>query len=95
MFLDEVIQAQKRGEAKVITSICLSHLWGLKTVPGDNRLGRLQTAESAPSPVLIESACNQVNQFGGFSMKLSDDPEVVLGVEVSSRLAAQLAKVAE
>ncbi len=164
MLLDQIVRAQKRGEAKGITSICSAHPSVLKTLLGYNRLGRLRAAEFASSPVLIESTCNQVNQFGGYtgmtpadfvryvqqiaeennypfeniilggdhlgpnvwqnehaesamqksarmieayvqagffkihldcSMKLGDDPEGALDVEVSARRAAQLAKVAE
>jgi D-tagatose-1,6-bisphosphate aldolase subunit GatZ/KbaZ len=53
--LDEIVRAQKRGEARGIVSICSAHLWVLKAVMrGDG-------------PVLIESTCNQVNQFGGYT----------------------------
>ena len=53
--LDEIIIAQKRGEARGITSICSSHPWVLKA------------ALRGKKPVLIESTCNQVNQFGGYT----------------------------
>jgi D-tagatose-1,6-bisphosphate aldolase subunit GatZ/KbaZ len=53
--VDEILQAQKRGEIRGITSICSAHPWVLKT------------ALRGRSPVLIESTCNQVNQFGGYS----------------------------
>jgi D-tagatose-1,6-bisphosphate aldolase subunit GatZ/KbaZ len=53
--LDEIIHAQKRGEARGILSICSAHPWVLKT------------ALRSSSPVLIESTCNQVNQFGGYT----------------------------
>lgn len=53
--LDEIVRAQKRGEARGIASICSAHPWVLKAVMrGDG-------------PVLVESTCNQVNQFGGYT----------------------------
>jgi D-tagatose-1,6-bisphosphate aldolase subunit GatZ/KbaZ len=53
--LDAILRAQKRGEAAGIPSICSAHPWVLKT------------ALQGEDPVLIESTCNQVNQFGGYS----------------------------
>jgi len=56
MYLDEIAAAQKRGEAKGIVSVCSAHPWVLRA------------ALQAPDrDVLIESTCNQVNQFGGYS----------------------------
>ncbi|MFZ0034459.1 MAG: class II D-tagatose-bisphosphate aldolase, non-catalytic subunit [Sedimentisphaerales bacterium] len=55
MYLDEIVSAQKRGEAKGIPSICSAHSWVLKAA----LLGK--------GPILIESTCNQVNQFGGYT----------------------------
>ena len=59
MALDEIIAAQKRGEVRGITSICSANPWVLKTA-------MLQAAKTN-TPVLIESTCNQVNQFGGYT----------------------------
>jgi D-tagatose-1,6-bisphosphate aldolase subunit GatZ/KbaZ len=56
MFLDEVVIAQKRGEAKGISSICSAHPWVLKAA-----------MKAAIGPLLIEATCNQVNQFGGYT----------------------------
>ena len=153
MYLDEVVAAQKRGEARGIVSICSAHPWVLKAA-----------MRGSISPVLIEATCNQVNQFGGYtgmnpagfvryvreiaeennfplehiilggdhlgpsvwqdepaevamgkaevlvrdyveagffkihldcSMRLGDDPEGALDVEVSARRATQLAEIAE
>jgi D-tagatose-1,6-bisphosphate aldolase subunit GatZ/KbaZ len=164
MFLDDVVKAQKCGEAKGITSICSAHPWVLKAVLSSNDFSCSQATEVATTPVLIESTCNQVNQFGGYtgmtpadfvcyvrriaeennfpfekiilggdhlgpnvwqnepaesamqksavmmkdyvqagfvkihldcSMKLGDDPDAPLDVEISAKRAAQLAKVAE
>jgi D-tagatose-1,6-bisphosphate aldolase subunit GatZ/KbaZ len=53
--LDEIVKAQKRGENAGITSICSSHPWVLKA------------ALRMKEPVLVESTCNQVNQFGGYT----------------------------
>jgi len=55
MYLDEIIAAQKRGEAKGITSVCSAH-------PDVIR----QTLMIFEHP-LIEATCNQVNQFGGYT----------------------------
>ena len=62
MYLDEVVKAQKRGEARGIVSICSAHPWVLKAA-------MLETEGS----LLIEATCNQVNQFGGYTgMKPAD-----------------------
>jgi D-tagatose-1,6-bisphosphate aldolase subunit GatZ/KbaZ len=53
--LDDVLHAQKRGEAVGIPSICSAHPWVLKT------------ALRGEEPILIESTCNQVNQDGGYT----------------------------
>ena len=63
MYLDEVVKAQKRGESKGITSVCSAHPWVLKAAMQKER----------PRALLIESTCNQVNQFGGYTgMKPAD-----------------------
>lgn len=54
-FLDEIVRAQKRGEARGTPSLCSAHPWVLKA------------AMRGEGPVLIESTCNQVNQFGGYT----------------------------
>ena len=156
MYLDDVIKAQKRGEAKGIPSICSAHPYVIQQT--------LKVSKTFNVSPLIESTCNQVNQFGGYtgmtpadfvryvrriaeenqfpfeniilggdhlgpnvwqnepadiamqksavmirdyvqagfvkihldcSMKLGDDSEGPLDVEVSAKRAAQLAKVAE
>jgi D-tagatose-1,6-bisphosphate aldolase subunit GatZ/KbaZ len=56
MYLDEIVQAQKRGEAKGITSICSAHPWVLKAA-----------MQKKGGHLLIEATCNQVNQFGGYT----------------------------
>ena len=61
MYLDEIVAAQKRGEAKGITSVCSAHPYVLKTV--------MQTSEVSKTSevLLLEATCNQVNQFGGYT----------------------------
>jgi len=56
--LDEIVADQKRGEARGITSICSANPSVLEAV--------ILHARSHHSPLLIESTCNQVNQFGGY-----------------------------
>lgn len=59
--LDEMILAQKKGEAKGLVSVCSAHPWVLRAVMRQH------------SPFLIEATCNQVNQFGGYTgMKPKD-----------------------
>ncbi len=55
MYLDEILAAQKRGEAKGITSVCSAHPRAIQ-----------QSLETFKHP-LIEATCNQVNQFGGYT----------------------------
>lgn len=57
--LDAIIQAQKRGEARGIASICSAHPIVLETT--------LKLGKASGLPVLIEATCNQVNQFGGYT----------------------------
>ena len=56
MCLDDIVQAQNRGEAKGITAICSAHPWVLKACMQKNT-----------GVLLIESTCNQVNQYGGYT----------------------------
>jgi D-tagatose-1,6-bisphosphate aldolase subunit GatZ/KbaZ len=55
MYLDDVLAAQKQGEAIGITSVCSAHPVVLR-----------QALETFKHP-LIEATCNQVNQFGGYT----------------------------
>ena len=59
MVLDEIIAAQKRGEIRGIPSICSAHPTVLRA--------SLLHAQENHDPVLIESTCNQVNQYGGYT----------------------------
>lgn len=75
MYLDEVIHAQKRGESKGITSICSAHPWVLRAAMQTSEV--LKTSEV----LLIESTCNQVNQFGGYTdMTPADFVSYVQGI---------------
>ncbi len=56
MYLDGIVAAQKRGEARGIVSICSAHPWVIKAA-----------MKEAAGPLLIEATCNQVNQFGGYT----------------------------
>ncbi|MGC8873940.1 MAG: class II D-tagatose-bisphosphate aldolase non-catalytic subunit [Chloroflexia bacterium] len=58
-WLDEVVRAQKRGEALGIPSICSAHPFVLQAV--------LRHAAKADRPALIESTGNQVNPGGGYT----------------------------
>jgi D-tagatose-1,6-bisphosphate aldolase subunit GatZ/KbaZ len=57
--LDELVMVQKRGEIQGIPSICSAHPTALQTA--------MCKAVKTGSPLLIESTCNQVNQFGGYT----------------------------
>jgi D-tagatose-1,6-bisphosphate aldolase subunit GatZ/KbaZ len=59
MYLDEIVAAQHRGEAKGIPSVCSAHPDVLREA--------LRLASRFGMPALIESTCNQVNQFGGYT----------------------------
>jgi D-tagatose-1,6-bisphosphate aldolase subunit GatZ/KbaZ len=53
--LVEIVKSQKRGQPYGIASICSAHPWVIRaSMQGDGTL-------------LIESTCNQVNQFGGYT----------------------------
>lgn len=64
-YLDEIIAAQKRGEARGIPSICSAHPLVVEAA--------LRHGKSNRVPVLIESTCNQVNQFGGYTGMMPQD----------------------
>jgi len=56
--LDEVVRAQKRGEARGVVSICSAHPYVLRAA--------MRRAVSGGN-LLIEATCNQVNQYGGYT----------------------------
>lgn len=67
---DEMISAQKHGEAKGIASICSAHPFVIKQTlkafaeHPRNEVKGTKTFRVSP---LIEATCNQVNQFGGYT----------------------------
>ncbi len=58
-YLDIVVAAQHRGQALGIASLCTANLRVLDVA--------LRRAARRGERVLIESTCNQVNQFGGYT----------------------------
>jgi D-tagatose-1,6-bisphosphate aldolase subunit GatZ/KbaZ len=59
MIFNEIITAQQRGTTQGIASICSAHptvLWASLLHAKENR-----------APLLVETTCNQVNQFGGYT----------------------------
>jgi D-tagatose-1,6-bisphosphate aldolase subunit GatZ/KbaZ len=71
--IDEIVCAQKSGVTRGIVSICSAHPWVLKAA----MLATLNVAAKRVQPetpsagtfgtLLVESTCNQVNQFGGYT----------------------------
>lgn len=57
--LRELVTAQKRGESKGIASICSANPLVIEAT--------LRRELAQDRPVLIESTCNQVNQYGGYT----------------------------
>ena len=57
--LDEVVRVQKSGLARGLASICSAHRQVLAAA--------MVHTHRAGLPLLIESTCNQVNQFGGYT----------------------------
>ncbi|HNQ93438.1 MAG TPA: class II D-tagatose-bisphosphate aldolase, non-catalytic subunit [Anaerolineales bacterium] len=69
MYLDEIVAAQKRGEARGVASVCSAHPFVIQ-----------ETLKLFERP-LIEATCNQVNQFGGYTgMTPKDFVEYVRGI---------------
>jgi len=73
MYLDEILSAQKHGQARGIASICSAHPLVLETamretlkVFAQHPRNEEQGAETF-RVLLIEATCNQVNQFGGYT----------------------------
>jgi D-tagatose-1,6-bisphosphate aldolase subunit GatZ/KbaZ len=63
--LTELVQAQQRGEARGIPSICSAHPLVVEAA--------LRHAQAHGGPVLIEATCNQVNQEGGYTGMTAPD----------------------
>ncbi len=73
--LDEIVLAQKQGQARGIPSICSAHPWVLKT------------ALRGEIPILVEATCNQVNQLGGYTgMTPADFVRFVQGIAAENGL---------
>jgi D-tagatose-1,6-bisphosphate aldolase subunit GatZ/KbaZ len=70
--LDEVVHLQKSGKARGIASICSSHPFVLEAA--------VRRAARTGTPLLIESTCNQVNQFGGYTGMHPADFAAYVGV---------------
>jgi len=69
MYLDEIVAAQKRGEARGVASVCSAHQFVIQ-----------ETLKLFERP-LIEATCNQVNQFGGYTgMTPKDFVKYVRGI---------------
>lgn len=64
-FLLDMVVAQKQGRPAGIYSICSAHPFVLEAC--------MQQALTDNSPLLIESTCNQVNQFGGYTGMTPDN----------------------
>ena len=58
-WLQSVVERNRRGEPVGVCSVCSAHPWVLEAA--------LYQAREDQSPVCIESTCNQVNQFGGYT----------------------------
>ena len=57
-YLDDIVNAQKSGISKGIPSICSANTFVIEAT--------FHFALQKDAPVLIESTCNQINQFGGY-----------------------------
>jgi D-tagatose-1,6-bisphosphate aldolase subunit GatZ/KbaZ len=75
-YLHEIAAGQKRGEARGIHSVCSANRYVIEAA--------LLQGIQDESMVLIESTCNQVNQFGGYTgMKPEEFNRFVLGAAAS------------
>ena len=59
MWLDELVRARREGRILGLPSVCSAHPWVLRAV--------MLHAREREYPLLIESTCNQVNQYGGYT----------------------------
>ncbi len=81
MSLDEIVFAQKRGEARGLPSVCSAHPWVLRAA--------MSQAATEGTPLLIEATCNQVNQFGGYTgMRPMDFVWYVRGIAAENHFPA-------
>ncbi|MBI9048919.1 MAG: D-tagatose-bisphosphate aldolase, class II, non-catalytic subunit [Anaerolineaceae bacterium] len=58
-FLDRLVDEQKQGQPTGIASLCSAHPFVLQAA--------MLHARETNTQVLVESTCNQVNQFGGYT----------------------------
>ncbi len=93
--LDEIILAQKRGKARGIPSICSAHPWVLKAAVQETlkvSTSHHHEEERAETfrVLLVESTCNQVNQFGGYTgMTPADFVRFVEGIATENGLPTE------
>jgi D-tagatose-1,6-bisphosphate aldolase subunit GatZ/KbaZ len=72
-YFKNLIKSQKQGTPKGIYSICSTNRYVVESV--------FEKAKEYNEPVLIESTCNQVNQFGGYTgMTPVDFKSYIFGV---------------
>ena len=64
-YLDDIVSAQKKGLLIGIPSICSANTFVIEAT--------FHFALEKGTPVLIESTCNQINQFGGYIGKTPDE----------------------
>ncbi len=75
--LDELIAAQKHGEAKGVASVCSAHPYVLQQT--------LRVSKTLRVSPLSEATCNQVNQYGGYTgMTPKDFVAYVRGIAVEN-----------
>jgi len=78
MYLDEIVAAQKRGEARGLASVCSAHPYVIQET--------LRVSKTLRVSPLIESTCNQVNQYGGYTgMTPGDFVAYVRGIADENR----------
>jgi D-tagatose-1,6-bisphosphate aldolase subunit GatZ/KbaZ len=76
MQLDDIVRAQKQGEARGVASICSAHPWVLQAA-----MSRTRKDSETIRALLVEATCNQVNQFGGYTgMRPVDFVDYVRGI---------------
>ncbi|MBD3309229.1 tagatose-bisphosphate aldolase [candidate division KSB3 bacterium] len=80
--LHQIVTAQKQGQPKGIYSICSYNKYVMEAA--------FQQAQEDQSVVLIESTCNQVNQFGGYTgMTPADFREYIVSIARSANFPVE------
>ncbi|MCL1896770.1 MAG: class II D-tagatose-bisphosphate aldolase, non-catalytic subunit [Clostridiales bacterium] len=73
LFFRDMIEAQKRGEAAGVCSVCSAHPLVLEAA--------MERAAALGRPLLLEATANQVNQYGGYmGMTPEDFRDMAYGV---------------